>query len=122
MKPCARAILPILFLALLVTGCGAKTPAQQLATLNGGVTLALNAASDARDAGVIKQADLDQSKPFVLAYREAERKAEVQIRAAATQPSKASDAENAVAQVKAALVPLAPLLDKLGAFVNGEGK
>lgn len=108
------------FALMCFTGCQSQTPAQKLALQNQTVALALNAAADLRDAGLLSQAEIDQAKPFVDAYLAAERVAERQIRAAeaakaAGQPVDQNAVDDAVQQALAALRPLEPFLAKLDA-------
>lgn len=94
-------------------GCSSQqTPAQKLYVMNRTVTVALTAAADARDAGLVTQAELDKAKPAVLAYRAASLKAGEKIQAAATQPAQADAAKDAVDIAAAAMQPLLPLIEK----------
>ncbi len=84
------------------------TPAQTLILGTDTLTATLNAVADARDLGLITQADVDQYKPVIDGILAVRAQAEKDLRA-----GNVTDAESYMKQYQAALDKLAPLLAKI---------
>ncbi len=115
----------VLAVAIACTNCGNKQPApttqptlletvaQNVTTLRAvtaTATTTLNTLSDARDRGIITQADMNAAKPVIDALYAARNQAERDLRAGNT-----SAADSARKQLLAALGELAPLLEHIAA-------
>jgi len=103
------------FALFVMAGCAAPAdPTQRLRVATVSATFTLNTIANARDAGLIKQSDIDPYRPYVEAFMAAQAEAERELRAGETDHIQA-----ALAQVEAAAVPLAPLLAKIEAAKKG---
>lgn len=116
MKRLALALCLTLFLA----GCPVNrpattqpatyTPAQTLILGTDTLTATLNGIADARDLGLITQADVNQYKPVIDAVIAVRNQAERDLRA-----GNVTDAESYLKQYQAGLDKLGPLLAKIAA-------
>lgn len=118
-----KSILSIVFLASIAafaTGCQPVptpttqpaapvtiTPAKQLTIELALGTLGINGLANARDTGLITQAELNLNKPYIDAFRAAKNAAEADINAGNT-----SNFTDDLNQLNAAYLQLIPLLQK----------
>lgn len=108
--------LILAFALIVIAGCAAPAdPTQRLRVATVSATFTLNTIANARDAGLITQAEIDPYKPAVEAFIVAQAEAERELKAGQT-----DTAQNTLAQVEAAAVPLMPLLNLIDARKKGK--
>jgi hypothetical protein len=103
-----------LFAPPATTQPSAPDARQKLTAVTESATFILNGIADARDAGLIKQADIDKYKAIVDAFVAAKNKANQQLKSTDTSGDQA-----ALEQVNAALAELQPLLQTINTKKKG---